>query len=43
MSIEPVRSYFSRVLKNESTRRGFASAAAGVIIGAVIEFAWPSA
>lgn len=34
--------YIKRVLNNDSTRRGIAAAAAGVIIGCVVEALWPS-
>jgi len=34
--------YVKRVINNESTRKGIAAAAAGIIIGCVVEALWPS-
>lgn len=34
--------YIKRVLNNDSTRKGVAAAAAGIIIGCVVEALWPS-
>ena len=39
---QPQTPYIRRVLNNDSTRRGIAAAAAGVIIGCVVEALWPS-
>ena len=36
-------SYFKRVFSNESTKRGIAAAAAGVLVAGVMEAFWPSA
>jgi hypothetical protein len=35
-------SFFNRVLNNESTRRGLAGAAAGLLVSVVVEAIWPS-
>ena len=36
-------SFFTRVGKNESFRRGIAAAGAGALVAAIVEFVWPSA
>ena len=38
----PEPSFFDRVISNDSTRRGIATAAAGVLIGVITEAIWPS-
>jgi hypothetical protein len=43
MSIDSTKSYMSRVFRNDSTRKGLCAAAAGFIVGAIIEAAWPTA
>ncbi len=35
-------SYLARVMAHDSTRRGIAAAAAGVIVGALCEALWPT-
>lgn len=35
--------FITRVWKNDSTRKGLAAAAAGVLIGVISEAIWPSA
>jgi hypothetical protein len=37
MTVESTKGYVSRVFKNDSTRKGLAAAAAGVIVGAILE------
>ena len=41
--MEDKASYFKRVLTNDSTKRGVAAAAAGVLIAGIVEAFWPSA
>ena len=36
-------SFFERVMSNDSTRRGLAAAAAGILIGVLSEAIWPKA
>jgi hypothetical protein len=43
MSTDFAKSYVSRVFRNDSTRKGLAAAAAGFLVGAIIEAAWPTA
>ena len=38
----PDPSFIDRVLKNDSARRGLATAAAGIVIAVVTEALWPS-
>jgi hypothetical protein len=35
-------SFWTRLLQNDSARRGLATAAAGIVIAAVTELVWPS-
>ena len=35
-------SFWRRLIDNESTRRGLATAAAGILIAAITEVVWPS-
>jgi hypothetical protein len=35
-------SYFNRVWRSDSTRRGLAAAGAGVLIAVISELAWPA-
>ena len=35
-------SFFQRLLHNDSTRKGLAAAAAGLLVGIVSEVLWPS-
>ena len=37
-----IPSFFSRVWRSDSTRKGLAAAGAGVIIAAISELAWPN-
>lgn len=37
------KSYFSRVVSNESTKRGVAAAGAGFLMSLILEAAWPTA
>ncbi len=39
---EITASFFSRLIQNDSARRGVAAAAAGVLIAAISELVWPS-
>jgi hypothetical protein len=41
--IERTRSYFSRVVSNESTKWGVAAAGAGFLMSLILEAAWPTA
>lgn len=34
--------YFSRVLSNDSTKRGIAAAGAGFLMSLILEAAWPT-
>jgi alkylhydroperoxidase/carboxymuconolactone decarboxylase family protein YurZ len=43
MDTAQIGRYITRGAKNDATRRGIASALAGVAIAAVCEAAWPSA
>jgi hypothetical protein len=43
MSIVQVGDFFRRVVRNDSFRKGLASAGAGVILAAIFEAVWPSA
>lgn len=36
------RFYFSRVLANDSTKRGVAAAGAGFLMSLILEAAWPT-
>ena len=35
-------SFFSRVIQNDSFKRGVGTAAAGILVAAVVELIWPS-
>jgi hypothetical protein len=39
---DPTASFFSRVISNDSLRKGLAAAIAGVIVSVVSETLWPS-
>ena len=41
--MEDKTSYFKRVIGNESTKRGMAAAAAGLLVAGIMEAFWPSA
>jgi predicted transcriptional regulator len=44
MTIDPDKlNFVARVWRNDSTRKGLAAAAAGVLIGVISEAIWPSA
>jgi hypothetical protein len=36
------KSFFSRVLENDATKKGLATAVAGVLVATVTEVLWPS-
>ena len=38
----PAPSFFDRVISNDSTKKGLATAAAGLLIGIITEAIWPS-
>lgn len=40
--VERSKSYFSRVIKSESTKHGVAAAGAGLILSLIVEAVWPS-
>src|SRR5690554_5281750 len=42
LALQTGRAYLARVIRNESTRRGVAAAAAGILMSMVLEAAWPS-
>lgn len=42
LALQTGRAYLARVIRNESTKRGVAAAAAGVLMSMVLEAAWPS-
>ena len=44
MTINPITTpgFLARIIRNDSTRKGVAAAAAGVVIAAVSEVLWPS-
>ena len=35
-------SFFKRVISNDSSKRGVGTAAAGILVAAVVELIWPS-
>ena len=43
MSVETARSYVSRVIRNDATKKGVGAAVAGLLIGCFMEAVWPSA
>lgn len=38
-----IGSFFARVGRNESFRKGIAAAGAGVLVATIVEIVWPSA
>lgn len=38
----PTPSFIDRVISNDSTKKGLATAAAGILIGVFMEALWPS-
>ena len=42
VNTKEIPNFFSRVIKNDSARKGIAAAAAGIIIAAVSEALWPN-
>lgn len=40
--LDRTKHYFSRVLANDSTKRGVAAAGAGFLMSLILEAAWPT-
>lgn len=40
--LERTKVYFSRVIRNEATKRGIAAAGAGFVMSIILEAAWPT-
>lgn len=40
--LERTKTYFTRVVQNDATKRGIAAAGAGLIMSLIVEAVWPT-